>query len=168
MPPDLVNAVAEQIARRMPSSLKHTSVALEEFIASFDAKFLEPYVRGKGFDLARFALDVRQDGLVKTPKGVKPIFGNLYLPENLEGVLIRVKRRLEGKSKRGPLVAPVVWLAPDHFLWGRGYGMANAVGRLSDLTVVPNADRSQAAHEPGQRQRSQRRTGHEGSFSRYP
>jgi hypothetical protein len=133
VPQDLVNAVAEQVARRMPSTLKLTGVALEEFIASFDAKFLEPYVRGKGFDLARFAIDVRQDGAVKTPKGVKPIFGNLYLPENLEGVLIRVKRRLEGKSKRGPLVAPVVWLAPDHFLWGRGDGMANAVGRLSDL-----------------------------------
>lgn len=133
VPPALVNTVAEQVARRMPSTLKLTSAALEEFIATFDAKFLEPYVRGKGFDLARFAMDVRQDGVVKAPKGVKPIFGNLYLPENLDGVLTRVKRRLEGKRKKGPLVAPVVWLAPDHFLWGRGDGMATAVGRLSDL-----------------------------------
>jgi hypothetical protein len=133
VPPALVNAVAEQVARRMPSTLKLTSAALKEFIATFDAKFLEPYVRDKAFDLARFAMDVREDGVVKTPKGVKLIFGNLYLPENLDGVLNRIKRRLEGKRKKGPLVAPVVWLAADHFLWGRGDGMATAVGRLSDL-----------------------------------
>jgi len=133
VPPELVNSVAEQVARRIPSTLKLPSAALSEFIGTFDARFLEPYVHGKVFDLTRFASDVRQEERIKVPKGVKPVFGNVYLPENMEGVLLRVRRRLERKRKKGPLVAPVVWLVPDYFLWGRGDALVGAVGRLSDL-----------------------------------
>ena len=125
-PMDLVKTVSEQITKRMPSTLRLSSDALADFIATFDADFFQSYIRGKGFDLARFVQDIERDG-VKTPRGVRAIFGNLYLPENFEGLVPQIRRRLEGKQRKQPLITSVAWLVPDYPLWGRGESFARAV-----------------------------------------
>ena len=139
-PTELVNAVAEEVTRRLPPTLMVSGPALSEFVAVFEAKFLEPYMREKGFDLARYVADIQRDGAIETSRGVRPLFGNLYLSENLNGVVEGVESRLQGKRRKNPLITSVIWLAPDYSLWGRGESFAQAVRRLREALEEVSQD----------------------------
>ena len=89
---------------------KLISVPFEQFVDSFDLPFLWKYVIGKSFDLYRYASDLKS-GAVLTPKGVRPLFGNLYLPHNAEILARRIKSQ-RSDVRRKYLLTDAGWLAP--------------------------------------------------------
>ena len=139
-PPELVNAVTEQVTRSLPSTLKAPRAALEEFTALFDLRFLQPYVRDGGVDLPRYMADVHAGSVADVPRGVYPLFGNAYLTENLSDFAEGVESRLQGKRRKSPLKTSVVWLAPEYALWGRGESFAQAVRKLRNILDAEGQD----------------------------
>lgn len=140
-PPDLVQFVNEQITAAIPKTLTLTNPGLEEFIEAFDLKLMAQYLTGKKFDLVGYLADVHISRNVKYSKGVDSIFGNVYLQENVERVIGRVRDRREGKRRNGKLLTSLAWLTPDYELWGRGESFAKAVAQFSNaLKVSGNTD----------------------------
>jgi hypothetical protein len=71
--------------------------AFEQFVDSFDLAFLWKYVVGKSFDFYRYAADIKSGALL-APKGVRPLFGNLYLPHNVEVLTRTNPKPTHGRS----------------------------------------------------------------------
>lgn len=136
-PPELVQFVNEQVTSSIPRTLSVGVPGLEEFIDTFDLKLMGQYLTGKKFDLNGYLTDVHVARSAKYQKGMDAVFGNLYLQENRERIISRIKDRREGKrghGKRGhgKLLTSLAWLAPDYPLWGRGDAFSEAVGAFSN------------------------------------
>jgi len=87
---------------------------------------------GKKFDLIRYLTDVHVLRSAKYSRGIDPIFGNLYLLENRERIISRIRARREGKRRHGKLLTSLTWLTPEYSLWGRGESFAEAVGAFTN------------------------------------
>ena len=70
-------------------------------------------------------------GVSSRPKGVSPVFGNLFLPENLSLLAERTDRLRSDRARR--LHTSAAWLAPDNNLRGRGYAVAEAFDKLDNF-----------------------------------
>mgnify|MGYP003583629458 CR=1 FL=1 len=128
--PELSAAFHETVSSAIPNSLTIGNAHLERFIDEFGASWLATYLTGKRFDIHKFANDVNA-GELATPKGVRPIFGNLYLEQNLDQLINRIKARRSDQRLRF-LCTSVAWLAPDHYLWGRGEAFQQATTAIQD------------------------------------
>jgi len=134
-PPELWQFVNEQVTAAIPKTLSVGAQGFDEFVDTFDVKVMAQYLTGKKFDLHRYRHDVHMTQSVKYPKGMTPIFGNLYLPANREQIVQRIQRRREGVSKNGKLrklLTSLAWLVPDSPLWGRGEAFSDTVRAFSD------------------------------------
>ena len=129
-PPELVQFVNQQVTATIPKTLALGGTDLEEFIDTFELPLLRQYLQGKKFDLFRYLTEVHLTKAVRYPVGVEAIFGNLYLQENLERIVTRIKDRRHGSRRHGPLLTSLVWLTPDDVLWGRGDAFARSVAEL--------------------------------------
>lgn len=129
-PPELVQFVNQQVTAAIPSTIALGSSDLEEFIDTFELQLLRQYLQGKKFDLFRYLTEVHLTRAVRYPVGVEAVFGNLYLPENRERIVARVKDRRQGHRRHGPLLTSLAWLTPDDLLWGRGDAFARTVAEL--------------------------------------
>ena len=154
-PPELVQFVNQQVTAAIPRTIALGSSDFEEFIDTFELPLLRQYLQGKKFDLFRYLTEVHLTRAVRYPVGVEAVFGNLYLQENRERIVARVKDRRQGRRKHGPLLTSLAWLAPDDLLWGRG----DAFGRtVAELLAQLRGDRSAdnlhmlTYAEPGQEQ----------------
>lgn len=130
-PPELVQFVNEQVTAAIPKTISLGNSGLDEFIDTFDLSLLRQYVQGKKFDLFRYITDVHLTRSARHPVGVDAIFGNLYLQENSERILARLKDRRRGHRRHGPLLTSLAWLTPEYPLWGRGDAFARTVSLLS-------------------------------------
>lgn len=130
-PEELVQFVNEQVTATIPKTLSIGVHGLDEFIETFDLKVMAQYLTGKKFDLHRYLAEVHLAQSVKYPKGITPIYGNLYLPANRERIVNRIRTRREGIRRHGKLLTSLAWLAPDSPLWGRGDAFAQTVGAFS-------------------------------------
>ncbi|WP_147694667.1 hypothetical protein [Vogesella mureinivorans] len=140
-PPELVQFVNEQVTAAIPTTITLGAPGLEEFIETFDLKLMGQYLTGKRFDLVGYLADVHITRNAKYPKGVDPFFGNVYLHENVERIVNRVRDRREGKRRHGRLLTSLAWLAPDYELWGRGESFAKAVAQFTNvLKLSGNTD----------------------------
>jgi hypothetical protein len=90
---------------------------LEQFVDTFDLRWLRAYFEGRRFDMVRYAADVAADRVAAVPDPVVPLFGGIYLTKNLNQVIDRIKYRA-GRWK-GEAPARMMWLAPRDGLWGR-------------------------------------------------
>lgn len=152
-PPELVQFVNEQVTASIPRTLTIGSPGLEDFIESFDLKLVNQYLTGKKFDVLRYVSDVHLTKIVKYGEGVEPVFGSLYLPENRERIVSRLKDRRSGRRRHGPLLTSLAWLVPDYPLWGRGDLLSNSVNAyVSELQTQGFGDDLYlfAYAEPGQ------------------
>lgn len=131
-PPELSQFVNEQVTAAIPNTISVGAPGLEEFIEAFDLKLMSQYLTGKKFDLAGYLADVHVTQNVKYPKGIDAIFGNIYLPENVERVSTRIEDRREGRRRHGKLLTSLAWLVPDYELWGRGEAFAHSVAKLTN------------------------------------
>lgn len=127
--PELFSLFHEEVSSVTSAKLSLSNNQIERFLDEFDIPWMRQYVTGKKFALHRFAVEVR-DGRVVTPEGVSPVFGNLYLPENLSLLAERIDRLRSDRSRR--LHTSAAWLAPDNNLWGRGSAMAEAFDKLNN------------------------------------
>lgn len=136
-PPELLQFVNEQVTASIPKTLTVGAPGLEEFIETFDLKLMDQYLTGKKFDLAGYLADVHVTRVVKHPKGMDAVFGNLYLTENIERIVSRIRDRREGRRYNyGRLLTSLAWLAPDYDLWGRGDGFSKSVAQISDVLRI--------------------------------
>lgn len=149
-PLELVKAFHEQVSEVFPPSQKADIGAFEHFVDNFDLPFLWKYVVGKNFDLYRYASDLKS-GAVLTPRGVRPLFGNLYLPHNAEILARRIKSQ-RSEVRRKFLLTDVGWLAPDHEFWGRGGAFQQAAHEFSSALIEKSHNDCHlfACAEPGQ------------------
>jgi hypothetical protein len=150
--PELVKAFHEHVSEVFPMSQKADIGAFEQFLDSFDLPFLWKYVVGKSFDLYRYASELKS-GAVTTPKGVRPLFGNLYLPHNAKILASRIRSQ-RTDARRKFLLTEAGWLAPDHEFWGRGESFQQAAHEFSSalLEKSPSDLHLFALAEPGQEQ----------------
>lgn len=130
-PEELVRFVNEQVTTLIPKTLSISGTGLEEFISTFDLKLMGQYLTGKKFDLNRYLADVHIARSAKYQKGIDAVFGNLYLQDNRERIIARIKDRREGKRRHGKLLTSLAWLAPDYELWGRGDAFSESVAAFS-------------------------------------
>ena len=136
-PPELVQFVNEQVTAAIPKTLSISVQGLEEFVETFDLKVMAQYLAGKRFDLHRYIADVHVAQSVKYPKGMAPIYGNLYLQSNRERIIKRIRDRREGIRKQGKLLTSLAWLVPDNPLWGRGDAFSQTVSAFSSSLQSP-------------------------------
>lgn len=129
-PPELVQFVNQQVTASIPTTIALGSADLEEFIETFDLPLLRQYLQGKKFDLLRYLTEVHLTRAVRYQVGIEAVFGNLYLQENRERIVARVKDRRQGRRRHGPLLTSLAWLTPDDHLWGRGDAFARTVAEL--------------------------------------
>lgn len=132
-PPELIQFVNEQVTASIPKTISMGTPGLEDFIEAFDLKLMGQYLTGKKFDLAGYLADVHVTRNVKYPKNMDAFFGNIYLHENVERVVARIKDRREVKRRQGKLLTSVAWLAPDYELWGRGDSFSKSVAQLANV-----------------------------------
>jgi len=132
-PPELFQFVNEEVTAAIPKTISLGAPGLEEFIEAFDLKLMGQYLTGKKFDLAGYLADVHVTRNAKYPKGMDSVFGNLYLHDNVERIVARVRDRREGKRRHGKLLMPMAWLAPEYELWGRGDSFSKAVAQFSNV-----------------------------------
>ncbi|MDR5743951.1 hypothetical protein QCE73_12395 [Caballeronia sp. LZ029] len=132
-PPELSQFVTEQVTAAIPNTISLGAPGLDEFIEAFDLKLMNQYLTGKKFDLAGYLADIHVTQNLKYPKGMDAIFGNIYLPENVERVLTRIEDRREGRRRHGKLLTSLAWLVPDYELWGRGEAFAHSVAKLTNV-----------------------------------
>ena len=131
-PPELLHSINEQVTSFIPKTLTVGAPGLEEFIETFDLKLMQQYLTGKKFDLIRYLTDVHVLRSAKYSRGVDPIFGNLYLLDNRERIISRIRDRREGKRRHGKLLTSLAWLAPEYSLWGRGESFSEAVNTFTN------------------------------------
>jgi len=117
-PHELIQFVNEQVTAAIPKTLTLGVPGLDEFIETFDLQLMGQYLTGKKFDLSGYLADVHVARSAKYPKGMDTLYGNIYLHENVERVVSRVKDRREGKRHHGKLQTSLAWLTPDYELWG--------------------------------------------------
>lgn len=129
-PPELVQFVNQQVTESIPKTIALGNSGLEEFIETFDLPLLRQYLQGKKFDLFRYLTEVHLTKTVRYQVGVEAVFGNLYLQENRERILARLKDRRSGRRRHGPLLTSLAWLTPENPLWGRGEAFALTVSQL--------------------------------------
>lgn len=154
-PPELVQFLNQQVTAAIPRTIALGSSDLEEFIDTFDLPLLRQYLQGKKFDLSRYLTEVHLTRAVRYPVGVEAVFGNLYLQENRERIVARMKDRRHGRRRHGPLLTSLAWLAPDDLLWGRGDAFGQTVAELlTQLRADRGADNLHVLTyaEPGQEQ----------------
>jgi hypothetical protein len=131
-PPALIQFVTEQVTASIPKTLSIGVAGLEEFIETFDLKLMSQYIIGKKFDIAAYLTDVHVARSIKYSKGMDAVFGNLYLQENRERIISRIKDRREGNRRHGKILTSLAWMTPDYPLWGRGDAFAESVSALSN------------------------------------
>ena len=150
--PELVKAFHEHVSEVFPPSQKVDIGVFDQFVDSFDLSYLRKYIVGNSFDLFRYAADLKS-GEIMAPKGVRPIFGNLYLPSNAE-ILTRRIRSQRTDTRRNNLLMDVGWLSPNHEFWGRGeafheaangFNSALAEKSRSGLQLFAQAEQGQEA-----------------------
>lgn len=150
--PELVKAFHEHISELFPQSNKIDLDGFDQFVDTFELSFLLKYVVGNTFDLYRYASDLNT-GVLVAPKGVRPLFGNLYLQRNKE-VLIRRIRSQRTDVRRNNLLMEVGWLSPNNNFWGRGEAFKQAINDFnsvlgvtmrSDLHLFAQAEHGQEA-----------------------
>ena len=150
--PELVKAFHERVSEVFPTAQKADVGSFEQFVDSFGLSFLLKYVVGRSFDFYRYAVDLKSGALL-APRGVRPLFGNLYLPHNVE-ILTRRIRSQRTDVRRGNLLTDVGWLSPEHEFWGRGEAFYQAVHEFSsalsgkahcDLHLFAQAEHGQEA-----------------------
>lgn len=129
--PELVKAFHEHVSEVFPSSGKADIGVFDEFVDKFELSFLRKYILGNSFDLIRYANDLTS-GEVIAPKGVRPIFGNFYLPNNAE-ILARRIRSQRTDARRNNLLMDICWLSPNHEFWGRGEAFQEAANRFNSV-----------------------------------
>lgn len=132
-PPELIRFVNEQVTASIPKTISMGTPGLEDFIEAFDLKLMGQYLTGKKFDLAGYLADVHVTRNVKYPKNMDAFFGNIYLNENVERIVARIRDRREVKRRQGKLLTSVAWLAPDYELWGRGDSFSKSVAQLANV-----------------------------------
>ncbi|MCG7399682.1 hypothetical protein [Caballeronia zhejiangensis] len=132
-PAALVQFVNEQVTATIPNTIVLGDPGLEEFIEAFDLKLMGQYLVGKKFDLTGYLADVHVAQNVKYPRGMDSLFGNIYLHENVERVVARIRDRREGKRRIGKLLTSLAWLTPDYTLWGRGDSFAKSVAQFTNV-----------------------------------
>lgn len=131
-PTELVQFVNEQVTAAIPKNISLENTGLEEFTETFDLPLLRKYIQGKKFEIFQYLTDVHLTKSARHAAGVEAIFGNLYLHENSERILARLKDRRGGHRRHGPLLSSLAWLTPDYPLWGRGDAFAQTVALLSN------------------------------------
>ena len=149
-PQDLLHFFNEQVTASIPRTLSLKNLGLDEFIDTFNVQVMRRYLVGKKFDLRGYLSDVHFKKSAKFPKGMTPIFGNLYLAENRERIVTRLNDRRAGRRRHGKLQTSLAWLVPDYDLWGRGDSFASTVsaftgalrekGSADDLYVFSTAE----------------------------
>jgi hypothetical protein len=140
-PPELFQFVNEQVTSVIPKIISPEALGLEDFIDAFDLKLMRQYLIGKKFDFIGYLADVHVTRNVKYSKGIEPFFGNIYLHENMDRIVSRLRDRREGKRRHGKLLTSMAWLAPDYELWGRGDSFSRAVAQFSSaLKLSGNSD----------------------------
>jgi hypothetical protein len=127
-----LHSINEQVTSFIPKTLTVGVPGLEEFIETFDLKLMQQYLTGKKFELIRYLTDVHVLRSAKYSKGVDPVFGNLYLQENRERIVSRIRDRREGKRRHGKLLTSLAWLTPEYALWGRGGSFSEAVNAFTN------------------------------------
>jgi hypothetical protein len=128
---ELLHFFNEQITASIPRRLSLKNLGLEEFIDTFNVQVMRRYLVGKKFDLSGYLNDVHFRKSVKFPKGMTPMFGNLYLAENRERIVTRLNDRRAGHRRHGKLLTSLAWLVPDYDLWGRGDSFASTVSAFT-------------------------------------
>jgi hypothetical protein len=128
--PDLVQSVNEKITATIPKILSLPFDGLEDFIDTFDLKVMAQYLTGKKFDFYRYLADIHFTQSVKYPKGITPVFGNLYLPTNRDLILKRIQNRRQ--RKKGKTLTSLAWLVPDNQFWGRGSVFSDTVSEFAN------------------------------------
>lgn len=149
-PQDLLHFFNEQITASIPRTLSVKNLGFEDFVDTFNVQVMRSFLVGKKFDLSGYLNEVHFKKSVKFPKGMTPIFGNLYLPENRERIVSRLDDRRAGRRRHGKLLTSLAWLVPDYDLWGRGDSFASTVsaftgalrekGSVDDLYVFSTAE----------------------------
>lgn len=140
-PPELLQFVTEQVTSSIPKTLAVGVAGLEEFIDTFDLKLMRQYLTGKKFDMSAYLTDVHVSRSAKYAKGMDAVFGNIYLQENRERIIARIRDRREGSRRHGKLLTSLAWLTPDYPLWGRGDAFSETVSVLSnELQSEKSAD----------------------------
>lgn len=127
--PEFFSLFHEAVSTATSGKLSLGNNQIERFLDEFDVSWMRQYLIGKKFALHRFAKGVH-DGSLVTPAGVSPVFGNLYLPGNLNPVTDRIERLRADKSSR--LHTNAAWLAPENSLWGRGSAITEAIDKLEN------------------------------------
>lgn len=141
--PELLQAFHEAVSSTIPTTLSISNSLIAQFIETFDLQWLGGFLTGKRFDISNFAHKVVAGDLT-APRGVKPLFGNLYIERNLE----QLTERIEGHRtprRSGPTITygvrtSAAWLAPQHFLWGRGEAFQSAVSKLRAVLQSEGTD----------------------------
>lgn len=140
-PAELLHSINEQVTSFIPKTLNVGTPGLEEFIETFDLKLMQQYLTGKKFDLIRYLTDVHLLRSTKYSRGITPIFGNLYLQENRERIVSRIRDRREGKRRHGKLLTSLAWLTPEYSLWGRGESFSDTViAFTNELSSIKSED----------------------------
>lgn len=140
-PSELVQFVNQQVTAAIPKTLALGVAELEEFIDAFDLPLLRQYVQGRKFDLIRYLTEVHLTKSVRYPVGVEAVCGNLYLPENRERIVTRLRDRRQGGRRYGALLTSLAWLTPDDLLWGRGDAFSRTVSEFqTQLRIGAGAD----------------------------
>lgn len=132
-PTELIQYFNEQVTAAIPKTISSATPGLEEFIDAFDLQLMGQYLTGKKFDLAGYLADVHVMQNAKLPKGMDPVFGNIYLPVNVERIVARINDRREGRRRNGKLLNSLVWLTPDYELWGRGDSFSMSVAQFVNV-----------------------------------
>lgn len=133
---DMLSAFRANLNKELLSYPQDGVANLEDFIEQFSAHFLRPYLIGGRFDFAEYAKLVKEKRLA-VAKEVVPLFGNLYLPENLELLTRRIENQHKKAGKTGRVLSSLAWVAPNNSLWGRGGDFAEAVKRLAHVLAEP-------------------------------
>lgn len=133
---DMLSAFRKNINETLPSAYPVASTGLENFIERFGAHFLRPYLIGDAFNFVEYANAVNEKKLSVT-KEVAPLFGALYLPENLKLIIGRIENLHKKTGKSGRVLSSLAWVSPNNNLWGRGGSFAEAVKRLNHVLSEP-------------------------------
>lgn len=113
---ELAALVRERVADSVALGVGRPDDGLGQFVETFSDTVLPRFLGAAGFDFDSYLREVHgKEASAVYPKGVKPLFGNLYLERNRKDLIARLARL----NIRRPL-KPALWMPPDYPLWGRG------------------------------------------------
>ena len=155
---ELVAEFREYIAASLEANAQGRDDGVQQFLTMFELDFLRPYALEADLNAHRLASDIERG--LDAPSGVQPLFGELYLRRNRDGVLRHLHDARGGHKGKPAIQSSLGWLAPDYALWGRGEDFRQSVdafrkairntGKGDDLYVF---DRAEERQEPAVRSR---------------